>query len=172
MKKIILLLLLVSGVVNAQDLPKLQLTPNGVEPIVVNVVGVSAEALYQKSLNWIQEMYKNPEHVLKAKIVNEKIRIEAISRNAWQYKLMGMKQSYDTYYTLEISFKEGKYRLEYIVGDFIGAAFTYKAFFKNTGEPKKVYGEAIPSLEESMNNLSLIYYNYVAGVTAKNYNKW
>ena len=60
----------------AQEIPKLKLTPSGVEAIVVSVDSLKADYLYKKSINWVQETYKNPEKVLKAKIENEKIRID------------------------------------------------------------------------------------------------
>ena len=93
----------------SQDLPKLKLNPNGVEPIVVITDSIKATELYKKTLNWVQETYKNPEKVLKAKIENEKIRIEGFTDNAWWYKYLGATQIFGMEYSLEISFKDGKY---------------------------------------------------------------
>jgi hypothetical protein len=175
MKKIILLLL-ITVFANAQDIPKLKLKPEGVEPLVFTTEGIKASELYMRSLNWIQETYKNPDFVLKAKIENEKIRFEGLAKDAWWYKLMGMKMIYDMKYVVEISFKDGKYKIDYYVGDFYlssgkGVAIDYQDFFKKTGEPRSVYGEAIPTLEDTINNLSLSFYNYVTGVTKKQ-NDW
>lgn len=161
----------------AQDFPKLKLTPNGVEPIIVNTDSLKATDLFKNALNWVQETYKNPEEVLKAKIENEKIRIDGFAQNAWWYKSLGMKQNYNMEYSVEISFKDGKYKFEYIIGQFFIDAgqkvlYDYKTFFKKTGEIRSAYADAVPSLEETMNNLSLNFHEYVTGKSKKKDDKW
>lgn len=161
----------------AQEIPKLKLTPSGVEAIIVSTDSLKADYLYKKSINWVQETYKNPEKVLKAKIENEKIRIDAFASNAWWYKSMGVKLNYDMEYSIEISFRDGKYKFELTVGQFYadGQKFmaNYTNFFnKSSGEVKGVYKDAVPSLEETINNLSLSFFKYVTGIKSKNDNNW
>ncbi|MCG2419995.1 DUF4468 domain-containing protein [Aequorivita sp. F47161] len=178
MKKIILLLaVLSSSIVLAQDIPQLKITPNGVEPIVVEVDSLTASDIYKKALNWVQETYKNPDKVLKANITDEKIRIDGFANSAFWWQSLGIKQTMDMEYTIEISFKDGKYRLEYIVGQFYvpggqRALYTYSSFFKKSGEVRKAYDDAIPSIEQTMNELSLSLYNYVSGKTSKVDKDW
>ena len=38
----------------AQEIPKLKLTPSGVEAIVVSGDSLKADYLYMKSINWVQ----------------------------------------------------------------------------------------------------------------------
>ena len=97
--------ILLSNLSIGQEIPQLKLTPNGVEPIVVEVDSVSSSEIYQKAQNWVQETYKNPEKVLKANIANEKIRIDGFATDAWWYKSLGVLNSYNMEYTIEISFK-------------------------------------------------------------------
>ncbi len=169
MNKIILLFaVLSSNIVLAQDIPQLKLTPNGVEPIVVQVDSLTASEIYKKALNWVQETYKNPDKVLKANITDEKIRIDGFAKPAFLWKSLGFDQSMNMDYTVEISFKDGKYRLEYIIGQFYidggqRARYTYTSFYKANYEIKKSYVDAVPSLEQTMNNLSKSFYNYVVG---------
>jgi len=165
---ITLMMCLVGLISFGQKIPKLKLTANGVEPIIVNTDSLQATDLYNKALNWVQETYKNPEKVLKTKIENEKLRIDGFAENAWWYKSIGMKQSYSMEYSVVISFKNGKYKFEYIIGQFFieggqKVFYDYKTFYKNTGEISKYYIDAPPSLEETMNNLSLNFYEYVTG---------
>ena len=161
----------------SQDIPKLKLTPNGVEPIIVITDSLKATDLYKKALNWVQETYKNPEKVLKAKIENEKIRIDGFAENAWYYKLLGTKNNYNMEYSIEISFKDGKYKFEYLIGQFLvdggqKVLYDYKYFYKKSGDIKSVYTESVPSIETTMNNLSQSFYNYVIGKTTKKEDKW
>jgi hypothetical protein len=177
MKKLILgICLFISFYSYSQELPKLKLTPNGVEAIVVATDSLKASDMYKKSLNWVQETYKNPDKVIKAKIENEKIRIDGFANNAWWYKALGIKNSYDMEYSLEISFKDGKYKFEYTIGQFFADGqkvfYDFTAFFKKSGEVRSAYTDAVPSIEETMNSLSLSFYEYVSGNNKKNDDKW
>jgi hypothetical protein len=177
--KILLLTLTIflSNLSFAQETSQLKLTRNGVEPIVVELDGLSAAELYKKALNWVQETYKNPDKVLKTNIENEKIRIDGFASNAWWYKSMGIQNFYNMEYSIEISFKDGRYRFEYIVGQFFidggqKVLYDYRTFYKKSGEVRKSYKDAIPSLELTMNDLSQSFYNYVSGKASKKDNDW
>ncbi|MBU2940851.1 DUF4468 domain-containing protein [Lacinutrix sp. C3R15] len=180
MKKVLLLTLtiLISNLSIGQEIPQLKLTPNGVKPIVVVVDNLSASEIYNKALNWVQETYKNPDKVLKANIANEKIRIDGFASEAWWFKSLGILQTIDMAYTVEISFKDGKYRFEYIIGQFyVGggqkAQYSYNSFYKKkNGEIRKTYKDAVPSLEMTMNSLSQSFYDYVIGKSTKKDNDW
>jgi hypothetical protein len=174
---LVLIALLINVFSYSQEIPNLKLTPNGVEPIVVITDSLKAVDLYKNALNWVKNYYKNPDKVLMAKFENEKIRIDGYAINAWWYKTLGMKLAYNMDYTVEVSFKDGKYKFEYIIGQFYvdgGQKFLsdYKAFYKNSGEIKNVYKEAVPSLELTMNTLSDSFYKYVTGKTNKKDDKW
>jgi len=179
MKKNLLLALtiLLANLSFGQEIPQLKITPNGVEPIVVEIDSMSASEIYEKAQNWVKETYKNPDKVLKANIANEKIRIDGFANNAWWYKSLGIMQTMNMEYTVEISFKEGKYRFEYIVGQFYvnggqKALYNYSTFYKKSGEIRKTYKDAVPSLELTMNDLSKSFYNYVSGISTKNDSDW
>lgn len=161
----------------AQEIDQLKLSPNGVEPIVVEVEGLSASDLYNKAQDWVQETYKNPDKVLKANIENEKIRVNGFASNAWWFKTIGITNSMDMEYSIEVSFKDGKYRFEFTIGQFYAngghkAMYTYSAFYKKNGEIRKTYIDAIPSLEHTMNSFSLSFYNYVNGTTEAEEDDW
>jgi len=181
MKKKILfvsiMILLKSHISYGQEIEKIKLTPQGVEPIVVQVDSLKSNEIYEKALNWVKETYKNPDKVLKANLENEKIRIDGFASNAWWYKSMGITNNYNMEYTVEISFKEGKYRFSYIIGQFYieggkKVLYDYKTFYKKSGEIKKSYIDAVPSLEQTMNDLSLSFYNYINGKTLKKDDNW
>lgn len=179
MKKLIklALVLVLSQSTFAQDIPQLKLTPKGVEAIVVDVDSLTASKTYQKALNWVQETYKNPDEVLKANITNEKIRFNGYATSAWYTKSLGITQSFNMEYSVEVSFKDGKYRFEYIIGQFWvnggGKAFyTYTTFYKKDGTIRKAYEPSVPALEQTMNDLHQSFYNYVTGKTSKKDNDW
>lgn len=179
MKKVLIGILVVflNSVCFAQEIPKLKATVNGIEPIVVEVDGMTASELYEKSINYVKETYKNPDEVLKAEIKDEKIRFIGFAEEAWFYKAMGIKTFYHMDYSVEISFKDNKYKFEFMVGDFYTTkhaktVFNYNSFFNKQGEIKKAYTDAPPSMEETINALALSHYNYVTGKTAKVADDW
>ena len=179
MKKIILITigLLISNVGLSQEIPQLKLTPNGVEAIVVEIEDSSASELYNKALYWVQETYKNPDEVLKGNIPNDKIRINGYAESAWSITTLGMRSMMNMNYTLEIEFREGRYRLIYTIGQFYvdgagRANYNYTSLFNKKGEVRRMYSNSIPELEATMNSLSLSFYNYVSGKTAEKDDNW
>jgi len=178
MKKTLLLLIavLLYGASFSQVTPKLQLTPEGIEPVTLNVDGLSASEIYKKSLDWVQETYKNPDEVLKANIENKKIRIDGFSPDALSFKNM-VVVSWGVSYSLEISFKDGRCRYDYDINYFTGSdggrtVITYVDFYKKNGDIRKSYLPAVSSLENTINDLLLNYYNYITGKTDAANDDW
>ena len=178
MKKTILLfaVLLTSLSINAQEIPKLQLTKAGIESIVVSAEGIPSSELYTNALNWIQETYKNPDKVLKLKIENEKIRVSGYASDSWNIKSLGMKTYYDYSYLIEVYFKDGKYKFDYTITELSddGKKFFYNcsAFYKKDGSVRKMYVGGVEDINNQMNSLSKSFYDYVTGKTKEKNSDW
>jgi hypothetical protein len=173
----ILILTFISFSLFSQEIPKLKISKTGVEPIIVETPDFTANQLYEKSLDWVKETYENPDKVLKAQIKDEKIRLSAFAKYAWWYKTMGIKTNYNMDYSVEISFKDGKYRFEYFVGqfytqDYTKVLFSYSSFFKKNGDVRNAYEEAVPSIELTMNKLAQNFHSYVTGLTEESDDDW
>lgn len=167
------MLALSSLVANAQDsIPKFQVTPDGIAPIVLQLDNMAVAEIYRKTINYVQETYKNPKEVLKADMPNEMLRINGFKKNVWAQKLpMTPMFYYDMEYTLEIEMKDNKVRLtltpnQFWAGDIKGN-FTIKDFFLDTKAAKKFAEQAKPGLENSINEIVQGYYNYVKGLVKK-----
>ena len=176
MKKIffVLCLGLVSMNITSQEL---KIGPLGVKEPVVFEFDLTKNEIYKKSLNWVQETYKNPDKVLKANIENEKIRINGYAKNAWSSTSMGIKYTYNIDYTVEIEFKEGRCRFTYTIGQMYTSdgqklLYTCKAFYKSNGDVRKSYIPSVPSLEKTINDLALSFKNYVSGITKEADDDW
>lgn len=101
-KNIILLLIFVNGLTNAQE-TEFKITNEGLNDYVVTTVESKTQAeLYQKTLDWVSFQYKSPIDVIKAQILNEYIRIN------------GSIPEYNVTYQIEISFKDGRYKFDVI----------------------------------------------------------
>ena len=178
MKKTLLLIALAFiGSATAQTNEQFKLTQDGVAPIVQEIEGKTAADLYNSSVNWVQTTFKNPDKVLKAKIENESIRVDGYKAQAWYYTSIGIKNYYNMQYSITVSFKEGKYRMEFTIGDFTTntgqkLTYSYPTFFKKDGSVRGTYEEAVPSLEASMNELADALYNYLSGKTQAESSDW
>ena len=178
MKNTLLLIAMTfTGIATAQTNEQFKLTREGVAPIVQEIEGKTAADLYNSAINWVQSTYKNPDKVLKAKIENESIRIDGYKSSAWYYTSIGIKNYYNMQYSINVSFKEGKYRMEYTIGDFTTntgqkLTYSYPTFFKKDGTIRGTYDEAVPSLEASMNELANSLFNYLSGKTQSDNSDW
>ena len=116
MKKIVMLLLLVSGIINAQETEfTFDNTKGMTDFIVVNVEGKTASEIYKKVIEWIKITYKNPDKVILSTIDNEYVRFEGSSGSFYSINIPLMGKSYqETKYQIEISIKDGKYKFDII----------------------------------------------------------
>jgi hypothetical protein len=134
--------------------------------IVTEIENISKDVIYNKSLNWVNETYKNPDAVLKMKIENEKIRIDAIASGLLKIK----GNSFNLSYVVEISFKDNKYRFE-IISLLYDNATDYKKIpnFKTDKKLIKNFGDTPLEIENYFNKLNLSLKDYIIG---KSEEKW
>lgn len=161
------IMLFVGSFIYAGNPPKLELTKDGFEPIIYTIEGKTAKELYHSVKEWVQLTYERPDYVVKADIPDKYIRLEGRTADTWCYKAMGINYCYHTSYTLELDFKDGKYKLSLKLDRFYTgskrATFTYTNFFKKDGSVRSVYDEGYESLNSSMNNFVESLYNYTSG---------
>lgn len=143
---------------------------NGLTPFVVtDVDNKSLKEIYQKSVNWIKETYKNPDIVIKAQIEDESIRFEGISNKvAVVYDGFGGKGFYDVKYSIKISVKDHKYKFEIIEFELLNCPIkkngwnpSDKSFFKEDGSPRKPWKDYPKSIETLFDELNNSLKNYI-----------
>ncbi len=135
---------------------KFQSTKDGITDfVVVNIPNKDAKSLFDKTVNWVSETFKNPEQVIKSKIPNEKIIIEGTKQLSGGPNFLKFR--------IIISFKDNKYKIEVpeisIVGSAIGN-FDYKQnlsqYFKSDGSPKSQrLSSAVTEIDDTLNSLNL-----------------
>ena len=172
MKKLLFLASILSlNLIFSQE--KFTYNEDGLTPkyIVTEKEKMTKDEFYTKSLNWIKETYKNPDKVIKTKIENEKIRIEGVEMDLLCRSALGSSSCYNTTYTIELEFRDGKskftptnmtyripagqYNSEMIMSiDFASG----DEFYKRNGKLKNVT-KSIPEQVET--HLSLLYTNYL-----------
>jgi len=168
MKK--LLFFLFFPLIGFSQISDLTLTMDGFEPIVVEVKDKRAKELYDSAYKWILRNYNTPEIVIKAKIENEMIRIEGFQEKTHGYSQMGVDMSYNTKYSLTLSFKDGRYRFDFQIlnvdldnNNIRGNGYYPRDLYKKSGERRKhrIYNDMHLSLETTVNNLSKLLYDFI-----------
>ncbi len=173
MKTIFLFLLLtITG--TAQQ--SMVLTSTGFESVITVVEGKSSAELMQKAKDWIQYYYTNPSATNKSEINEEYIRINGFCESCFQTKSLGIVNFMNYDYVIEISFKEGKYKFDYIVGDFyanrLKASYHYPYFFKKDGTVKSIHQFSVDSLSETATKTYQSLNDFITGKTMAKKNDW
>lgn len=117
MKKVLLLIvLLITGVINAQQTEFAFDNIKGMTDFVVTPIeGKTASEIYKKVLDWIKVTYKNPDKVILSTIENEYIRFEGTSETLYSVNITMLgKTYYNSKYQIEISVKDNKYKFDLI----------------------------------------------------------
>lgn len=170
-------MLLIAGASQAQE--KFTLTKEGfTDYVVTETPGLSKDAIYSKTINWIKENYKNPEKAITMTMENEKIRINGFKENSFCSKAMGKTVCANSDYIVEISFRDGKYKLDPIELTNISGANSFKLNFNDTsiyydskGDLKKNMAEFVGQLEAMFNDLNQSLKDYITGKNADS-DKW
>lgn len=169
MKNLILIALFTSTLAFSQ-VPKLELTPKGMEPIIINTDVIPASNLYTKTITWLEDNYENPDDVIVANLENKELAIKAVEPKVWVTNRIGIDANYDMEYTLKIEFKDGRYKVFYELGNFVkdgnNLTTSYKDLFKKfDGSIKYNYEGAVAGIEKKLNEKTESLYNFIMGIS-------
>ena len=154
MKNIVTFLLLLSITLTYSQEESFKYDINGLQPLhlISKIDSLNQKQLFNKTINWIKETYKNPNEVIKAKIENKKIRFNGSAGYYLSTRYLGMNKPYLTRYTIEISFKDGRYKFnpinleyyqeasQYVSGGWMSVSFSSDSgFYKKKGKIRKMF---------------------------------
>lgn len=131
MKKILLLFIInITILVSGQE-TDFKITDQGLSKYVVTKIpGISKEAAYKKTIDWINKKFNTPEKNIKGTIENEYVRIEAISYSAMRYGGIGGAMTKPIKFQIEVSFKDDKYKFE--IAELQEENYMYPQFANNS----------------------------------------
>lgn len=182
MKNTIIILFFLTLRITAQD--KFVYDKSGLTDFVVlEFDSISKDMLYQKTLFWIKETYKNPDEVLKMTIENEKLRFDGFDSIGYCYNVLGSKVCTGTYYSIEVSFKENKIRFMPISFSYYQSQTKYSSggyenisldngewLYNKKGEIRDMYKPTPESFENVFNQLLYSLKNYI--ISDKKEDEW
>ena len=138
----------------------------GINDYVVTLVEAkNTSEIYNKTINWIKETYKNPDKVLKMEIKDEKVRINGVASDL----LFVKKMSFALDYVIEIAFKDNRYKFDLISLSKTDSGTDYKNIpnFKTDKKLVKNFGESPQRIEAYLNELNQSLKNYIVGKKKK-----
>ena len=115
--------------------------------IVIEKEGTAAE-LHKLAVSWVNETYKSAEDVIKGNNEGEYLKINGFEPGLFQINVLGMPNFYDARYTIEMRFRDGRFKFDLLeLEQYIppsdyssGGWFEYKLSFQienRKGKPKK-----------------------------------
>lgn len=152
--------------------------------VVVDVDSMTQTELFEKTINWIKETYKNPDEVIKTTIANQKVRFEGYTQKMICVNSLGSQVCYGGTYTIEVEVKDGKYR-------FIPTNMTYSApvlgggmgnysisfdsgadWYNNKGEIRSMYKNVPTLVGEFLNSLNDSLFKYLSSQSDTKKEDW
>ena len=183
MKKIIILTLIAFTLnINAQ---KWNVQPNGLRDavditktfVVITIENKAAKQLYEETLKYINKNYKNAKEVIKGNIENEYLKFVSYDPKFTELKVGWNKIPWNTKYTVELNFKDGKVKYEIIELEiyndgnyplsFQGSGMSFYIYKKN-GELKMP--DAKTNIEDYFNNKTKSLSDFLQGKITED--KW
>ena len=147
--------------------------------VVVDVDSMTQTELFEKTINWIKETYKNPDEVIKTTIANQKVRFEGYTDKMICISSLGMPVCYGGTYTIEVEVKDGKYR-------FVPISMAYSApmqngpmrdfpisfdsgadWYNNKGEVRSMYKNVPTYVGDLLNGLNDSLFKYMSSQSGK-----
>lgn len=185
MRNIILLLILVSELAFGQSPLKFQLEENGITNyIVTNVENKNASEIYQSSLAWIKKNYNHPDSVIITTVENDYIKFKGLKKDLYCINAFG-RSCNDVRYTIELSFKDDKYKMNLIELEFYSKSCEFcpspgwknlmglssKIKYNKKGKEISAY-KFIDEVPEYFNFLNNDLKNYILGNSIQNNKDW
>lgn len=128
--------------------------------VIINIDSLPQDVLFNKTINWIKDNYKNPDKVINAEIENTKLRFTGIQQNALNYIYLGKNFHADVRYSIEIYFKDNKIKFDPISLEMYGPPnssidlTSNKWLYKKNGKLKSILESYPQDIEDVFNNLT------------------
>lgn len=159
MKSIYIFMLAIFAVLPSAAQDKFTFNKEGLTDfIVVPQDGKTAAQLYADAMKWIKENYTNPDEVIKTTIENDMIRIQGYKDSFYCVSNFAARACSNAIYTIEIEFKDGKFRFNPISLELTNSAGRStldlgngSAYYDKSGKLRKNF-EDFPGIVEGLFN--------------------
>jgi hypothetical protein len=147
--------------------PRLELTPQGFEPVQADIPATSNEKLLEISKAWAASYNRTNKKGYDVYDVQQNaMSISALKKNAFFIRNKGETFSYTIRYDIKLTFYGDYYTLKFTVSDIYTdydnlVEYKLPDYFTSEGELKDGYENLKPSLEKTVNEMVTSYHNYI-----------
>lgn len=146
--------------------PKMELKPNGFDPIEVAIPATPNEKLIEITKAWAQEANRSERGADVTEVTENSLTVSAYKRNGFYYRDRGETHNHRIRYSMKITFYENRYTLAFTVNDIYtdgDKLVSYKLpdYFTSEGKIKEGYTDLKPSLERTVNDIVTSHYNFI-----------
>ena len=130
--------------------------------VVIDYKDLSQSTLYNKTLSWVKNTFKNPDKVIKMKEENQSIRIQIFDNKS----ICGKYGCADELYTVQFEFRNDKIKVTPL--EILGLHDSYKLdlkkgdlYYKSNGNIRKFYSHVPKGVEKLINSYNVSLNNFI-----------
>ena len=165
MKKLLLLLFVTASTAMAQT-PTLQLTPRGFEPVTYTLPRIAGGKFTDLSKAWVTEQKRKHEQFDLSNVGSNTLTISGLEKNAFFYRNRGETFQHKAKLVMKVDFTATGYTLTLTVPEIYAESdtptqYTLPDYFDSSGNIKEGYDGLKTSIEATVNDIALNYYNFI-----------
>lgn len=166
MPKLLTLLCFFAIVTAKAQPPVLEVTQRGFDPVEIQIPSTSNAKLRELSKNWASNLNRLKKGYDASDVTDNSMVLSAYKKNAFFIRNNGDSFNYAIEYSMKLSFHDTYYTMHFVVDNIyteqdVLVKYKLPDYFEPDGDLKDGYDELKPSLEKTVNDLALSYYNFI-----------
>ncbi len=167
MKKILLIIFTLTITNLWAQAPQLELTKSGFKPLTYDIPAIESQKFIALSKEWVGKLKLNNQNFDISNISSGQLTISGYKNNAFYYRNRGETFQHRVKLVMKIDFSTSYYTLSLTIPEIYAdynslIDYTIPDYFTSDGKLKDGYDGLKESLEKSMNDIALNYYNYIS----------
>lgn len=165
MKLSVLIFLLGFGVLHAQ-LPQFELTPRGFEPVTASLPDIVPQKVAELSKAWVTELKRRGQEYEVSNVSANSLTISGFKKNAFFYRERGETHQHKAKLVMKVDFTPTSITISLSVPEIYAdndvlLKYTLPNYYDASGKLKEGYNDLDTSLENTVNDITLNYYNFL-----------
>lgn len=174
MKRIIVLIFILNSLFGYGQLPKIKLTREGVVVSKLNIINLTTDDVFKRTVVWLGDNYKNLEDLMYVNPNSQSIIIRAVEPKVWTPFRGGKNVNYDIEYTMIIEFNQKGFSLSYYLGHFKKngkqlSTTSNDLFYKFNNHIRENYKTAVNSIENKLQAKNESLYQFILNYDNRSY---
>lgn len=166
MKAIATLIVLLTVLCAKAQTPVLTLSPRGFEPVSYTTGRIDDKKFADLSKAWVTELKRRDEKFDLSNVSSSSLTISGLVKNAFFYRNRGETFQHKAKLVMKVDFTATGYTLTVSIPEIYGdndtpSKYTLPDYFNSSGNLKEGYDGLQASVEDTVNDIALNYYNFI-----------